>query len=200
MRIRGILFLLLIIGFAPGRSTIGRPRATAGPGRTPVYRVHLRVHHGQSNLPSAELRKALEEMNSIWWSQAGVCFEMTSALDDSKSSVGFDIWFVPQVPDPPGANGVFKGDHAIWSRDYPNLRPAARPATYRAARTSAHELGHGLGLRHYDGFPDSTESLMGSGSLGWQLHDFEIEAARVRARQKADPNTIPADCSPPSID
>jgi len=148
----------------------------------------------------AELRNALEEMNSIWWLQAGVCFEITSALDDARASVGFDIWFVPQVPDPPGANGVFKGDHDIWSRDYPNLRPAAKPATYRAARTSAHELGHGLGLRHYDGFPDSTESLMGSGSLGWQLHDFEIETARARAQRKANPNTTPTTCSPPAID
>jgi hypothetical protein len=179
---------------------MGRPRPAAVPGRTPVYRVELRVHRGKSNLPAAELRNALEEMNSIWWSQAGVCFEITSTLDDAKAPVGFDIWFVPQVPDPPGANGVFKGDHDIWSRDYPNLRAAAKPATYRAARTSAHELGHGLGLRHYDGFPDSTESLMGSGFLGWQLHDAEVEIARARARVKANPNTTPMTCSPPAID
>src|SRR5436190_8345921 len=80
-RIRRILFLL-IVGFAVGRSLVGRPRAAAGPGRTPVYRINLRVHRGRSNLPAAELRKALEEMNSIWWSQAGVCFEITSSLDD----------------------------------------------------------------------------------------------------------------------
>jgi hypothetical protein len=43
----------------------------AAPGRTPVYRIKLRVHNGQTTLPAAELRKSLEEMNSIWWSQAG---------------------------------------------------------------------------------------------------------------------------------
>jgi hypothetical protein len=200
MRIRGTLFLL-IVAAALGRSSMGRPSATAvGPGRTPVYRINLRVHRGRSALPAAELRKSLEEMNSIWLSQAGVCFEITSVRDDSTAANGFDIWFVPEVPDPPGVNGVFKGDHDVWSRDYPNLRPAIKPVAYRAARTSAHELGHGLSLRHYDGFADSADSLMGSGFLGWQLHDFEIEAARARARQKANPNLIPTSCSPPEID
>src|SRR5215475_12417908 len=86
--------------------TSGRPAGPGGfepaPGRTPVYRVKLRVHNRQTTLPAAELRKSLEEMNSIWWSQAGVCFEITSTKDDARARDGFDIWFVSEVPDPPG--------------------------------------------------------------------------------------------------
>src|SRR5262245_26855903 len=66
----------------------------AAPGQTPVYRIKLRVHNGQTTLPVAELRKSLEEMNYIWWSQAGVCFEITSTKDDATAPEGFDIWFV----------------------------------------------------------------------------------------------------------
>src|SRR6202035_1750389 len=97
--------------------------------------------------------------------------------------------------DPPGVNGVFKGDHDIWSRDYPRLREAPNPVTHTSARTSAHELGHGLTLAHYDGYTDSAADLMSSGTLGWHLNDSQIQAARTRARQKAIPDTTPANCS-----
>ena len=169
------------------------------PGQTPVYRIKLRVHNGQTTLPAAELRKSLEEMNSIWWSQAGVCFEITSTKDDARAREGFDIWFVSEVADPPGVNGSYKGDHDIWSRDYPDLMPAPHPVTQRAARTSAHELGHGLTLGHYNGYPESADSLMSSGTLGWRLHDFQIQAARARAQQKAEPDTTPTNCSAPQV-
>src|SRR3989442_3843547 len=125
-------------------SAAGSGTFEAAPGRTPVYRIKLRVHNGQTTLPAVELRKSLEEMNSIWWSQAGVCFENTTTRDDARAREGFDIWFVSEVPDPPGGNRIYKGDHDIWSRDYPNLMPAPHPVAQRAARTGAHELGHGL--------------------------------------------------------
>jgi hypothetical protein len=177
----------------------GSGASASAPGRTPVYRINLRVHSGRTTLPVAELRKSLEEMNSIWWSQAGVCFEITSTKDDARASEGFDIWFVPEVPDPPGVNGIYKGDHDIWSRDYPNLVPAPNPVTQHAARTSAHELGHGLTLRHYNGYPESSDNLMSSGTLGWRLHDFQVQAARVRAQQKANPDSTPTKCSAPQV-
>ena len=219
-RIGGMLLLLLSIALqgqqtrtspasisgTSASDTSGRAGAAgsgafgAAPGQTPVYRIKLRVHNGQTTLPAAELRKSLEEMNSIWWSQAGVCFEITSTKDDARAREGFDIWFVSEVPDPSGVNGAYKGDHDIWSRDYPNLMPAPHPVTQRAARTSAHELGHGLTLRHYDGYPESPDSLMSSGTLGWRLRDFQIEAARARAQQKADPDTTPTNCSAPQVD
>jgi len=144
------------------------PTTAASPGHTPVYRIKLRVHTGQSRMPLTDLRESLDEMNSIWWSQAGICFEITSSKDDTAAPDGFDIWFVPEVPDPPGANGVYKGDHRIWSRDYPNLRPASNSVIHRAARTSGHELGHGLTLPHYNGYPDSLDNLMSSGTQGWR--------------------------------
>ena len=182
-----------------GRAGTAGLRALAAPGQTPVYRIKLLVHNGQTTLPVADLRKSLEEMNSIWWLQAGVCFEITSTKDDARAPEGFDIWFVPEVPDPPGANGIYKGDHDIWSRDYPNLMPAPNPVTQRAARTSAHELGHGLTLRHYNGYPESPDSLMSSGTLGWRLLDFQIQAARARAKQKANPDTRSTECSAPQV-
>jgi len=192
---RGMWLLLFVsFGFQSQQAT-----TSTAPGQTPVYRIKLRAHIGQSTLPSSDLRKVLDEMNSIWWTQAGVCFEITSTKDDVKASEGFDIWFVPAVPDPPGSNGVYKGDHDIWSRDYPNLTPAPNPVTHRAARTSAHELGHALTLRHYNDSADSRDSLMSSGTLGWRLHDFQIQAARARARQKADPNTTPMNCASPNV-
>ena len=194
-RIGGILLLLISIAFR-GQQTRTSP---AAPGHTPVYRIKLRVHNGQTTLPADELRKSLEEMNFIWLSQAGVCFEITSAKDDARAREGFDIWFVSDVPDPPGVNGIYKSDHDIWSRDYPNLMPAPHPVTQRAARTSAHELGHGLTLRHYNGYPESPDSLMSSGTLGWRLLDFQIRAARARAQQKADLDTTPTNCSAPQV-
>ena len=218
-RIGGVLLLLISIalrgqptrisaasisGMSAG-GTSGRAGAAtsvafgAAPGQTPVYRIKLRVHNGQTTLPAAELRKSLEEMNFIWWSQAGVCFEITTTRDNARAREGFDIWFVSEVPDPPGVNGIYKGDHDIWSRDYPNLMPAPHPVAQRAARTGAHELGHGLTLRHYNGYPESPDSLMSSGTLGWRLHDFQIQAARARAQQKADPDTTPTNCTAPQV-
>jgi hypothetical protein len=193
--------LFLVISTASPRlqtptpaSPISGARAGVFPGRTPVYRINLRVHNGQSALPAADLRASLEEMNFIWWSQAGVCFEITSTRDNAPAADGFDISFVPEVPDPIGVNGVYKGDHDIWSRDNPRLGPAPNPVTHRAARTSAHELGHGLSLSHYDGYPDSADDLMSSGTLGWRLNDLQIQAARTRAQRKALADTTPTNC------
>jgi hypothetical protein len=138
----------------------------------------------------------LEEVNQIWLSQAGVCFEVEAVDHDQTQSGGFDLWFVPEVPDPPGVNGVYKGDHDVWSRDYPSLGSAPDPVEDPASRTCAHELGHGLDLDHYNGYPDSPNSLMSSGMLGWQLHDFEIQTARQRAAQKALPDAGELGCAP----
>src|SRR6185503_15166045 len=113
------------------------------------------------------LLAVLGEMNQIWLSQAGICFEINIVTHDQTQSTGFDIWFVPSVPDPPGVNGVYKGDHDIWSRDNPSLSSAPNPVRNPAARTSAHELGHGLTLDHYNGFSDSANSLMSSGTRGF---------------------------------
>jgi hypothetical protein len=186
-------------GVNESSNTARAARVSGTPGQTPVYRINLRVHTGRSMLPAADLRASLEEMNSLWWLQAGVCFVITSTKDDKPGPDGFDIWFAPAVPDAAGVNGVYKGDHQIWSRDHPNLRSAPNPVTRPAARTSAHELGHALTLPHYDGYPDSTNSLMSSGTLGWHLHEFEIQSARTYASRKAVPDAGPTDCGAPQI-
>src|SRR5262252_6213895 len=104
IRLKGALLLLLSIAFQAQAPAVR-------PGHSPVYRIKLRVHTSQSKLPLSDLRDSLEEMNAIWWSQAGICFEITHSKDDVTAPDGFDIWFVPEVPDPPGVNGVYKGDH-----------------------------------------------------------------------------------------
>ena len=42
----------------------------------PVYRIPLRVHLGDSNRPQMEWIPILEEINTIWLSRAGICFEI----------------------------------------------------------------------------------------------------------------------------
>ena len=163
---------------------------------TPVYRIALRVHIGQSQLlQNGELLEVLEEINWIWWSQAGICFEVETVDHDQTMSSGFDFWFRPVS----GVNGYYSGDHDIHTKDYPSLSPSPNPTDHPAARTAAHELGHGLTLGHYNGYPDSSSSLMSSGTRGWALHDFEIQAARGRAAQKALSDTTPLYCGAPQI-
>ena len=84
----------------------------------------------------------------------------------------------------------------------PNLGPADDPAwdtMHDPSRTSAHELGHGLTLEHYDGYADSNDSLMSSGRQGFKLHDFEIDAARMRANEKKLDDTGATHCAAPSL-
>jgi hypothetical protein len=199
-------------GGAGGDTTTGGTGGIAGTGGaapeppyTPVYRISVRVHIGQSTLPRDELRGALEEANQIWLAQAGICFEFHTVLDDVTQSTGFDLWFVPVVPSDPSVNGIYMGDHDIWSRDYPNLGSAPNPVTYPAARTSAHEIGHGLRLNHYNDYADSFDHLMSSGRLGFKVSNpnlagvYEIDVARARAQQKALADTTPLSCGAPVI-
>jgi hypothetical protein len=168
-----------------------------------VYRIALRVHRGDSNLTDNELSAVLDEMNWIWWSQAAICFEIEVVSDDATMQTGFDFWFHKgDIPCSPGANGVYCGDHDIHTKDAPSLAPADDPmwdSVHDPSRTSAHELGHGLTLEHYDGHDDSPDSLMSSGRQGFKLHDFEIEAARMRADQKKLDDTGAIHCTPPVL-
>jgi hypothetical protein len=180
------------------------------PPLTPVYRIPLRVHIGQSTLPKAELTQVFDEINRIWWSQAGICFEVVAVAGDVlgadafkvdlRRPSGFDLWFVPTIPGTPAVNGIYRGDHNVWSKDHPRLSPSTDPVEKPAARTAAHELGHGLQLVHYDGRADSESSLMSSGRLGWHLHSDEVRLARGSARQKALPDTTPIECGRPTFE
>ncbi|MBL4683547.1 MAG: hypothetical protein JKY37_03070 [Nannocystaceae bacterium] len=155
----------------------------------PLYRVSVRVHAGASGLSDAELGDILAEMNHIWRSQSAVCFEFEVVADDSTMSEGFDMWFQPEVG---GPNGYYAGDHEIYVRDQPNLNNAANPAMIGAARTAAHELGHGLNLSHDQ---NSDDYLMRSGTYGWEIPMYQIDASRDRAAQKALADTTLLDCA-----
>jgi len=138
----------------------------------PVYRIPLRVHLGNSGRPAEQWRPILEEINTIWLSQAGICFEIETVDDDEKMTAGLDLWFDAAIPD---WNGYFNDRHDIHVRDDPDLRPARNPALSSAARTAAHELGHALELHHLQ---DSDDNLMRSKTYGWRLNPDEIKIAR----------------------
>ena len=175
----------------------------ADPPFSTVYRIALRVHRGDSDLSNDELLAVLDEMNWIWWSQAAICFEI-EIVDRRADHADRLRLLVSQGRDPcsPGANGVYCGDHDIHTLDRPNLGPADDPAwdtVHDPSRTSAHELGHGLTLQHYDGHADSNDSLMSSGRQGFKLHDFEIDAARTRADEKKLDDTGAVHCAAPTL-
>jgi hypothetical protein len=160
----------------------------------PVYRIPLRVHLGESGRSPEDFMVILEEINDIWLSQAGICFEIQIILSNEPLEQGMDIWFLPILPGGPDLNGYFRSDHNIQVRDTPILGPARRPARYPTARTAAHECGHGLSLMHRQ---DSDDNLMRSKTYGWQLNGEEIQEARRVAAEKALQDTKPRRCEKP---
>jgi hypothetical protein len=174
----------------PSQSPLPKsPPAAAFP--LPVYRIPLRVHLGKSGRRPDEFRPMLEEINQIWLSQAGICFEIQVVTTEDRSKGGMDLWFLPVLPGGQWLNGYYRNDHSIEVRDTPVLGPAEHPAHYPAARTAAHELGHGLGLFHRQ---DSNDNLMRSKTFGWHLNENEIEEARRTAMKKSLPDRTEMQC------
>lgn len=171
-------------------------QATRGPSLTPVYRITLRVHLGKSGRNPPDFREIFDEINEIWLTQAGICFEIETTNADQAVLKGMDIWFLPVLPVSPLTNGYYRNDHEIQVRDTPDLNPADHPARHPAARTAAHELGHGLGLLHRQ---DSDDNLMRSKTFGWKLNSEEVLAARKTAAKKALPDKGPVRCGPPRM-
>ena len=175
--------------------TVPRPKASPAPAfPLPVYHIPLRVHLDKSGRTPEEFRPMLEEINDIWLSQAGVCFEMEIVKTEERTPSGLDLWFMPILPGGQWLNGYYRNDHTIHVRDTPRLGPADDPARYPAARTAAHELGHSLGLVHRQ---DSDENLMRSKTYGWHLNRDEIDQARVVAKTKALPGRSEDRCREP---
>jgi len=166
------------------------------PPYVPVYRIPLRVHLGKSSLSPSQFKEILAEINHIWWSQAGICFEIEAVNRDEPLKKGVDIWFVPVMKEYPASNGYYNGDHEIYVRDAPILGSASHPAHSSASRTAAHELGHVLGLHHRQ---DSDDNLMRSKTFGWLLNVYEIRNARKAAAQKALPDKSPRHCGTPQF-
>jgi hypothetical protein len=188
-----------------GSADAARPDAAlADAGAAPferAFHVPVRVHRADSALTGAVIARIFEEVNEIWWKQAAICFEVEVVSSAELRSDGFDFFFHRSMLGcgASDSNGVYCGDHDIHSLDAPSLSPADNPSwdtRQNPARTSAHELGHGLRLEHYNGFADSNDSLMSSGRQGFKLHDSEITTARARAQMKALTSSTSAPCAP----
>ncbi|MHB8791593.1 MAG: hypothetical protein ACYDBT_17140 [Desulfobulbaceae bacterium] len=190
-RLLPTLLLLLFVSIMVTTAGMGKVRTNqAAQVPEPVYRIPLSVHLGGSARPTAEWIPILEEINSIWLSQAGICFEIRTVSHDQITAQGFDLWFDATLPE---WNGIFRDEHDMRVRDNPDLRPARRSARFSAARTAAHELGHALRISHRQ---DSDDNLMRSKAYGMQLHADEVQTARLHARKFALPNTGPTRCGP----
>jgi hypothetical protein len=194
-------------GGIAGSATAGgdAPEPDAGvspPPFTPLHRIPVRIHGGDSELTDDDFVDVTTEVNLIWRSQAGVCFEF-ELVDHDDLGPGMDVFFRPGTSSDP--NGSYAGDHDIFSRDHPNLGPAPNPVQFPTARTTAHELGHALGLDHQNfenACPDGTgnldcnDLLMRSGRMGFLLTDPEIDTARSVADDKSLEDKTPPDCGP----
>ncbi len=145
-----------------------------------VYRIDVQVHTAHTGMNREKLGLVLAEAQQIWTTQAAICFEFRAVVHDDDAAIGFDLWYLPEIPDAPDVNGTIDGRRS-FVRDHPVLGPANRPAMEPAARTTAHELGHGLTLDHYEDPSDLAESLMASRKAGFALHAAEIARARGAA-------------------
>jgi hypothetical protein len=195
--------------------TPAEPKPTPVPAPTPAPAPEFVVdpetlsfpvvfHLGGSNAWQTEekLRPVVAEAQRILL-QAKIEILPTYTKDMAPTE-NMDVFFVPQVPDQPGINGVSFGGGApleiyvidnVGLSKVDDLRPAetlapryfkgAKPGDKVAVsaeeaeqgRTTAHEIGHQLGLPHRQ----NTTNLLASGTTGWTLNAAEIATVRATA-------------------
>jgi len=180
--------IILLVSLLPPLGTASAGESLHSPLHL-VYHLPLRVHLAGSGRPEAEFEAVFEEINEIWFKQAGICFEIEAVRNDQESEKGLNMWFRPEIG---GWNGSYDGE-LILMKDHPVLAPARHPARESAARTAAHELGHALGLLHDQ---SDSDNLMASKTFGWQLHQGEIEEARRTAARLGRPDSEGKGCGP----
>jgi hypothetical protein len=78
------------------------------PALLPVYRIKLRVHLANSSRTPQEFEQIFAEINKIWQTQAGICFEIHTVDHDITLNDGLDMWFSPDIG---GYNGYYDGEH-----------------------------------------------------------------------------------------
>jgi hypothetical protein len=165
----------------------------------PLYRIPVRVHVGTSSLALDAVLIYLHEVNLIWGHQAAICFEFEVVRHNRTEDDGFDIFFKPELEVLPGykvISGLHQGDHDIQVRDVPDLYDAPPAIVTKGARTTAHELGHALGLQHDE---RSNAFLMRSGHQGIQLQPHEIRIARGHAALRTLPVANRLTCQAPKL-
>src|SRR5262249_2907000 len=119
-----------------------------------------------------------------------------------------------QIPGASSANGLTQNAHSIWSIDHPRLNDAPHPVMNPTARTTAHELGHALGLAHENPPPSSDcaspcycvqlggecdDYLMRSETKGFFLSQPEIDIARQHATKAGLADHAPLACGAPNF-